>query len=598
VDLYLPEVAWLLRPTDEVHTFYCNRDEDLPFFRHSLFGHHLDVEGHLRPELLLDGSFDPESVRGEPHVLGGRQVWLLDRAHLPRAEDGDGGEVQMTGQYFDQCMGRGYVYETYDAALGDLAKCSKPIGRLWGLAQAGGVPGGLARAVLDGDLGVLLVLADALGEAGDPLADAVRRLGGEAKRKKRKAKAAPPPPPRPPVDLEMDEARRRAAAPCPGCGKADARRPYRVFLDGPDRGRLFLMCRECSRRDWLGAAPTTPGHRSRKRSASAAPAEAAAAPAKKHTGQEVVLIGGMPAGGKSTLAADYVQQGCQRLNRDALGGSVDGLLPRLGELLAAGESVVLDNLYATRDSRAGAVKLAKEKGVPVRFVLLDASLEDAQFNACLRMVERCGRVLHPEDHKQRPYRDDPNLFPVAVLYKYRKEFQAPTAAEGFAAVDKVKFERRYPADWTKKAVIFDFDGTLRGHEGKEKYPVHPREVRALTARAAKVRQYEKQGYLLLGASNQSGVAKGLLTAADAEACFAETLRQLGLTFHEVRYCPHKVPPISCYCRKPGPGMGVELIAKYKLDPRQCIYVGDLGTDASFAARCGFRFVDHNEFFKA
>ena len=38
----------------------------------------------------------------------------------------------------------------------------------------------------------------------------------------------------------------------------------------------------------------------------------------------------------------------------------------------------------------------------------------------------------------------------------------------------------------------------------------------------------------------------------------ETLRQLGLKFGKVLYCPHKVPPISCYCRKPNPGMGVEL----------------------------------------
>jgi HAD superfamily hydrolase (TIGR01662 family) len=243
------------------------------------------------------------------------------------------------------------------------------------------------------------------------------------------------------------------------------------------------------------------------------------------------------------------------------------------------------------------VRLAKQKGVPIRFVLLDTSLEDAQFNACLRMVERCGRVLHPEDHKKAPHKDDPGLFPVAVLYKYRNEFEEPEVKEGFDAVEKVKFVRQQRSDWTNKAAIFDFDGTLRNHEGKQKYPVSPAEVRALLPRAAKVRACAAQGYLLLGASNQSGVAKAHLTAADAEACFAETLRQLGLTFREVRYCPHKVPPISCYCRKPGPGMGVELIVKYKLDPAQCIYVGDAGTDRSFAARCGFRFVDHNEFFR-
>ena len=317
---------------------------------------------------------------------------------------------------------------------------------------------------------------------------------------------------------------------------------------------------------------------------------------KKQGEQEVVLVGGMPASGKTTITRKYTSQGHERLNRDTVGGKVDDLLPHLDKLLAAGKSVVLDNLYATRESRAGAVKVAKARKVRIRFALMATSLEDSQFNACLRMVERCGKVLHPEDHKKAPHKDDPNLFPVAVLYRYRKEFEEPTAAEGFDEVEKVAFVRQYPAEWTNKAVIFDFDGTLRTHEGKEKYPVDVKEVRAMVARAARVKEYQARGYVLLGASNQSGIAKGTLTAATAEACFAETLRQLKLTFKEVRYCPHKVPPISCYCRKPGPGMGVELIVKYKLDPRQCLYVGDLGTDKSFAQRCGFQFAEHTEFF--
>jgi HAD superfamily hydrolase (TIGR01662 family) len=296
------------------------------------------------------------------------------------------------------------------------------------------------------------------------------------------------------------------------------------------------------------------------------------------------------------VTSSLVAKGYERLNRDTVGGKLDDLLPRLDSLLSAGKSVVMDNLYATKESRAGAVALAKKHGVPVRFVLMATTLEDAQFNACLRMMDRCSRVLHPDDHKKSPFKEDPNLFPVAVLYKYRNEFEEPTTAEGFSSVEKAPFVRRFPAEWTNKAVIFDFDGTLRTHEGKEKYPLHPSEVRAFKERAGRIREYEKKGYLLLGASNQSGVAKGTLTAADAEACFVETLKQMGLTFKEVLFCPHKVPPITCFCRKPGPGMGVELVVKYKLDPRQCIYVGDLGTDRSFAQRCGFQFIDHDTFF--
>jgi HAD superfamily hydrolase (TIGR01662 family) len=237
-------------------------------------------------------------------------------------------------------------------------------------------------------------------------------------------------------------------------------------------------------------------------------------------------------------------------------------------------------------------------GVPVRFVQLDTSLDDAQFNACLRMMEKFGRVLHPDDHRLPPYRDDPSSYPVAVLYRYRNDFEEPTAAEGFSAVERMAFVRKFPEEWANRAVIFDFDGTLRTHEGKEKFPCKPSEVRAMKERAAKLKDLREQGYLLLGASNQSGVAKGKLTAADAEACFAETAKQLGVGFDQVLYCPHKVPPLTCYCRKPNPGMGVELIVKHRLDPKQCTYVGDQGTDRSFAQKCGFAFVDQAEFFAA
>lgn len=312
---------------------------------------------------------------------------------------------------------------------------------------------------------------------------------------------------------------------------------------------------------------------------------------------ELVMIGGYPAGGKTTITQAYVTQGYSRLNRDTAGGKVDDLLPQLDILLSSGKNVVMDNLYATAASRAGAIKVAQKLKVPVHFVRMDTSLEDAQFNACVRMVEKAGRVLHPEDHKKAPYKDDPNLFPVAVLYKYRKEFEKPSMEEGFDSVRVEKFVRKYPADWVNKAVIFDFDGTLRTHVGSEKFPTKREEVRAIKDRAEKIRELEKAGYLLLGASNQSGVAKGILTAQDVEDCLDETLKQLNVSFKETLYCPHKVPPITCYCRKPGPGMGVELIMKYNLDPRQCIYVGDMTTDKSFAERCGFKFVHESEFFK-
>ena len=59
----------------------------------------------------------------------------------------------------------------------------------------------------------------------------------------------------------------------------------------------------------------------------------------------------------------------------------------------------------------------------------------------------------------------------------------------------------------------------------------------------------------------------------------------------------RVPPINSWSRKPMPGMGVTFIEKYKLDPGECIMVGDMTSDKTFATRCGFQFVHAEDFFK-
>ena len=64
---------------------------------------------------------------------------------------------------------------------------------------------------------------------------------------------------------------------------------------------------------------------------------------------EVVLIMGLPAAGKSTIAERLAANGYARVNRDEKGGSLDSLLPVLDTLLASGTNrVVLDNTYVTR----------------------------------------------------------------------------------------------------------------------------------------------------------------------------------------------------------------------------------------------------------
>ena len=310
--------------------------------------------------------------------------------------------------------------------------------------------------------------------------------------------------------------------------------------------------------------------------------------------KEIVIIMGFPASGKSTTVQQFVDRGYNRLNRDTTGGTIEEIASKTDSLLLRDpKPVVIDNLYPSAKSRASLIAVAKKHKIPIRCYVMETTLEDAQLNACLRMIRKYGSI--PEDFKT--IKNDPNTFPPAVIYKYRKEFQQPTVKEGLSQVIMVPFVRTWGPEYKNKAVICDYDGTLRLCNDGAKFPVTPAQIKVLPNRLETLRRYHKDGYSIFGASNQSGVAKGDFTLEEANICFQHTNRLLGDLVTKYLFCPHRVPPITCYCRKPAPGMGAYFIEKYKLLPSKCIMVGDMGGDKSFAARCGFKYVDANDFFK-
>jgi HAD superfamily hydrolase (TIGR01662 family) len=307
---------------------------------------------------------------------------------------------------------------------------------------------------------------------------------------------------------------------------------------------------------------------------------------------EIAIVMGYNAAGKSTLVQQFVDDGYHRINRDTTGGTLDGQAELATKAHSDGHrKIVLDNTYITADSRKSIIAAAKKLSVPIRCVWLATSFEDAQLNACLRMIQRAGKILSPEELKKSK---DPNLFPPIALYAARKNFQKPDKSEGFDSIDNREFVREWPADYTNEAYIFDYDDTLRESTGPNRWPEKPQHVKALPKRKEKLQQLEKKGAILLGASNQSAIAKGL-PEADCIACFEETNKQLGVKI-DYQYCPHRVPPVSCYCRKPAPGLLAYHIVKRKLNPSKCVFVGDSTSDRTCAERVGVKFQTPSEFF--
>ena len=100
----------------------------------------------------------------------------------------------------------------------------------------------------------------------------------------------------------------------------------------------------------------------------------------------------------------------------------------------------------------------------------------------------------------------------------------------------------------------------------------------------------RAGFALAVVSNQRGVARGLVTRhtlSEVEVRIQRDLRPLGCSIAAFRYCPHEAHE-ECECRKPRPGMLLELAAALDVDLPSSWMVGDAETDVLAGAAAGCR----------
>jgi HAD superfamily hydrolase (TIGR01662 family) len=130
-------------------------------------------------------------------------------------------------------------------------------------------------------------------------------------------------------------------------------------------------------------------------------------------------------------------------------------------------------------------------------------------------------------------------------------------------------------------VLFDRDGTL---VLDFPYNGDPDWVRPVEGAKESLDRLRARGVRVGVVSNQSGVARGLITTEQVWACNARLDELLG-PFDTMQVCPHG-PDDGCACRKPAPGMVKAACAELDVDPARCVVVGDIGADVEAATAAG------------
>lgn len=144
----------------------------------------------------------------------------------------------------------------------------------------------------------------------------------------------------------------------------------------------------------------------------------------------------------------------------------------------------------------------------------------------------------------------------------------------------------------RKAAFLDRDGVINIDHG---YSFKPEHFDFIDGVFAACRHLQSLGYLLIVVTNQSGIARGYYTEQDFAVLTSWMKQQFaaeGVKIDGVYYCPHHLEKgqapynIDCDCRKPNPGMLLQAMREFGIDPAQSLMVGDKVADMQAAAAAG------------
>jgi D-glycero-D-manno-heptose 1,7-bisphosphate phosphatase len=139
-----------------------------------------------------------------------------------------------------------------------------------------------------------------------------------------------------------------------------------------------------------------------------------------------------------------------------------------------------------------------------------------------------------------------------------------------------------------KLVILDRDGTI--NHDSDNHIRSPEEWRPIKGSLEAIARLTQADYHVVVATNQSGIARGFFDTRTLFAIhdkLARELAQMGGRIDAFFFCPHAAAA-GCPCRKPQPGMLLEVARRFNISLSDTFMVGDAQRDLEAAAAAGAR----------
>ena len=135
----------------------------------------------------------------------------------------------------------------------------------------------------------------------------------------------------------------------------------------------------------------------------------------------------------------------------------------------------------------------------------------------------------------------------------------------------------------KKLIILDRDGVIN-HDSDE-YIKSLQEWQPIEGSLEAIARLNHAGYQIVVATNQSGIARKLFTMdtlVDMHNKMIRLVEEVGGHIDAIFFCPH-APRDHCDCRKPKPGMLIDISKRFHVPFKNLIVVGDSLRDLQAAS---------------